>query len=116
MSERKICKKYTIMVGTNDAKTLKKKVNIETATHIANNCLKAYQTAFSLYIVNGGYIHDNGAYVNEKSLAIVVIDPPSEDVINEIAKDLCSFFNQESVVVTKEDIEYYYVSDQLKIK
>lgn len=61
---------------------------------------------------DGGYIHDNGTYVLEKSVCIVFIDP-DEQLIEEVAKDLCAFMNQESVMVTVEEVECYFVSESI---
>ena len=35
-------------------------------------------------------------------------------IINEIAKDLCSFFHQESVLITENLVRTYYVSESLQ--
>ena len=35
-------------------------------------------------------------------------------VVNDIAKDLCAFFRQESVLVTESTIQAYFVSEKLE--
>ena len=36
-----------------------------------------------------------------------------DETIEEIAKDLCAFFHQESVMITKGQITAYFVSESL---
>ena len=68
--------------------------------------------AFSVYTVNGGYFHDDGSYVEETSLILTLMDT-EKDVVEEIAKDLCVFFHQESVMVTSSDSEVYFVEERI---
>ena len=42
------------------------------------------------------------------------IDSDSKETIAEIAKDLCSFFHQESVMVTDSAAEVYFVREELE--
>ena len=58
-------------------------------------------------------MHDDGRYTQEKTLVISLIDV-SDELVNEIAKDLCAFFNQESVMITEGEIKAYFVNDSLK--
>lgn len=55
---------------------------------------------------------DNGEYEEEQSLILSLIDV-DERTVNEIAKDLCVFFNQESVLITENAIHSYYVREEL---
>ncbi len=57
-------------------------------------------------------MHDDGRYTQEKTLVISLIDVDG-DVKNEIAKDLCAFFNQESVMITEGEIKAYFINDTL---
>ena len=50
-------------------------------------------------MIEGGYFHDDGTWVDENTLLITLIGTP-EKVVYEIAKDLCTFFRQESVMIT----------------
>ena len=47
------------------------------------------------------------------TLVITLVDV-ERNVANEIAKDLCAFFHQESVMVTESEVAGYFVSDNLK--
>lgn len=106
-------KRYTISVGLNDKDEKVQKIQTEKILRLVKNCCKGYAMAFSSYLQEGGYIHDNGEYVLEKSICIVFIDP-DEMLVEEVGKDLCAFLNQETVLVTVDEVESYYISDSLR--
>lgn len=111
-SEKKI-KRYTISVGLNDKDEKIQKFQTEKIIKLVTNCCKHYELAFSCYSQEGGYMHVNGnGYVLEKSLAIVLVDP-EEKVVHELCEDLCAFLNQETVMVTVDYAESYYISCSL---
>ena len=103
-------KRYTISVGLNDKDEKLQKVQTEKVLRLVKNCCKGYSMAFSSYLQDGGYIHDNGEYVLEKSVCIVFVEP-DEKLVEEVAKDLCAFLNQESVMITVDEIEYFFISE-----
>lgn len=109
---RKKKKKYTISVGFLDKDERIQKIQTEKIVRLVANCCKAYSMAFSSYIQDGGYIHDDGEYVLEKSVCIVFIDPDVK-LVEEVAKDLCAFMNQESVMVTVEEVDCFYISESI---
>ena len=51
--------------------------------------------------------------MKEMKIYVGLIDV-SDELVNEIAKDLCAFFNQESVMITEGEIKAYFVNDSLK--
>lgn len=63
-----------------------------------------YGVPFSFDVINGGYIHDDGEYTEENTIVLTFIDV-SQETIDEIAKDLCVFFRQESVLITTSAIQ-----------
>jgi len=103
----------TIYIGLNDAETHKQKFDTEKYLSILKGVCHAYHTAFSIHSVDGGYFHEDGSYVEEKTLALTLLDAPKEK-IEEMAKDLCAFFHQESVLVTNSVAEAYYISERLE--
>ena len=105
-------KRYTISVGLNDKDEKSQKIQTEKVLRVVKNCCKGYGMAFSSYLQDGGYIHENGEYVLEKSVCIVFLDPDVA-MVEELAKDLCVFMNQESVMVTVEDVTCYFISEAL---
>ena len=72
----------------------------------------SYKVAFSVQVINGGYFHEDGRYTEENSLLLELSDI-EEQVVTEIAKDLCAFFHQESVLVTETEINARYISESL---
>ena len=63
-----------------------------------------YEVAFSFHVINGGYIHHDGSYTDENTLELTLLNVTEEKVM-EIARDLCAFFRQESVMVVYNNID-----------
>lgn len=101
-----------IYVGLNDSDTLEQIHDTEKYVSVLRNVCFGYHVPFSFHLVEGGYMHDDGRYTHENTLVLSLIDVES-DVINEIAKDLCAFFNQESVMITEGKIKAYFVNEKL---
>ena len=101
-----------IYIGLNDAQTLDQKFDTEKYKTILKQVCFSYHIPFSVSVSEGGYFHENGDYTEENTLVITLIDVP-ENVINEIAKDLCVFFNQESVMITTDEIKAYFIKETL---
>ena len=89
-----------IYVGLNDSETKVQEFETEKFMSVLKSVCKNYHVAFSVSIEEGGYYHEDGAYTEEKSFVLVLIDA-DRAVVEEIAKDLCTFFHQESVLVTE---------------
>lgn len=105
-------KRYTISIGLNDKDTMAQKIQTEKILRLVNTCCKSYGLAFSSVLQDGGYVHEDNSYVLEKSVCLVFIDP-DEAAIQEIGQDLCAFLNQESVLVTVDEVECYYISESI---
>lgn len=105
-------KKTDIYVGLNDQVTKVQKFETEKYVSVLKRLCIAYKVPFSFTLIDGGYIHDSGEYTQEKTLVLTLIDA-DKNIIEEIAKDLCVFFHQESVLVTVGEIEAYSISEQL---
>ena len=102
-----------IYVGLNDSVTKNQIFETEKYISIMRNVCFAYHMPFSFDVEEGGYIHENGEYTKETTLILVLIDAKKETV-NEIAKDLCVFFHQESVLITEDRVRTYFVSETLE--
>ena len=76
-----------------------------------NVCI-SYRVPFSFSLIEGGYIHESGEYTQERTLVLSLIGI-ERAVIQEIAKDLCAFFRQESVLITAGEVESYSISERL---
>lgn len=105
-------KETKIYVGLNDGDTLEQKHDTKKYVSILKNICYSYHVPFSLDVIQGGYFHENGDYTEEKTLVLSLIDM-DDDTVNEIAKDLCVFFNQESVMITQGEVKAYFISEKL---
>ena len=101
-----------IYVGLNDSETLRQEYDTAKYVSILKNVCKSYRIPFSFSLAQGGYLHEDGRYTEEQTLVISLIDA-EKSVINEIAKDLCVFFRQESVLITEERVRAYFVDRSL---
>ena len=102
-----------IYVGLNDSVEKKQLLETEKYMSVLRNVCHAYNTPFSFGVEEGGYIHENGDYTRETTLVLTLIDV-NKNIVNEIAKDLCTFFHQESVLITESIVRTYYVSESLE--
>ncbi|MBQ3865241.1 MAG: hypothetical protein II781_05315 [Clostridia bacterium] len=101
-----------IYVGLNDAISHEQRFETEKYISILQNVCRSYHVSFSMNQVSGGYMHENGDYVQENTLVLSLLDVPDE-ITRSIAEDLCVFFHQETVLVTKSPSEIYYISEKL---
>ena len=102
-----------IYVGLNDLTTNTQLFENEKYIRILRNVCYSYKVPFSFNVQEGGYIYESGEYAQETSLVLTLIDV-EKSVVNDIAKDLCAFFRQESVLVTESRIRAYFVRESLE--
>lgn len=88
-----------VYIGLNDANTKKQERETESYLEILKKVCAEHGVPFSFDVINGGYIHDDGEYTEENTIILTFIDVDQE-TIDEIARDLCRLFNQESVLIT----------------
>ncbi len=105
-------KQYAIYIGLKDAVSHEQRFDTGKYQSVLKNVCRSYHTAFSVHIVEGGYFHDDGTYVDETTLVLTVLDAEPA-VVREIAGDLCAFFHQESVMVTVSDAEVFFIRDNV---
>ena len=103
----------TIYIGLNDADTGEQKFRTEKYISILKGVCQSYHVAFSMHLISGGYFHEDGRYTEENTLSLMLLGVPQETVI-EIAKDLCAFFHQESVMVTTSPCSVVFVKESLE--
>ncbi len=109
-AERLYMLETRIFVGLNDSTTMEQKFDTEKYVSILRGVCKSYGVPFSFSLAEGGYFHDDGTYTQENSLIITLIDVDRR-LIEEMAKDLCVFFHQESVMITESDVTTYYIRE-----
>lgn len=102
-----------IYVGLNDSVTKTQLFDTEKYVRILREVCFSYKTPFSFDMKEGGYIHENGEYAREATLVLTLIDV-DRNIVNEIAKDLCAFFNQECVMITENPVRAYYISESIE--
>lgn len=88
-----------VYIGLNDANTKKQERETESYLEILKKVCADHGVPFSFDVINGGYIHDDGEFTEENTIILTFIDVDQE-AIDEIARDLCRLFNQESVLIT----------------
>ena len=100
-----------IYIGLNDAESRKQLYETEKYLDMLKAVCRSYQLAFSVDIEDGGYYHEDGEYVEETSLVLVLINA-GRDTVKKIAQDLRTLFHQESVLVTEDSIGGYFVCEE----
>ncbi len=105
-------KQSVIYVGLSDADTHDQRFDTEKYVSVLKNVCRSYHTGFSFHTITGGYFHDEGTYVEENTLVVTLVGTDSGTVL-EIARDLCAFFRQESVMVAVSEAKMCYVSAEL---
>lgn len=98
-----------IYVGLNDSETRKQEYETAKYVSILKKVCCSYHVPFSVSLSQGGYMHEDGNYTEELTLVISLIDV-DKAIINEIARDLCVFFHQESVLITEDRVHAYYIN------
>ena len=99
-----------LYIGLNDADTHRQEFKTEQYVDVLKNVCITYQTPFSLDIQQGGYIHVDGTYTEEATLVLSILDAQQETV-NAIARDLCAYFHQESILITEDHVRSYFVTE-----
>ena len=102
-----------IYVGLNDSKIREQLHETDRYISILKNICVAYHVPFSLSMSRGSYFHEDGEYTEENTLVLTLVDVERQTV-EEIAKDLCTFFHQESVMVTETETRAYFIQDSIE--
>ncbi len=102
----------TISVGLNDAATKRQEYQTEMYVAIMKHVCQSYHVPFSYIVSDGGYFHENGDYTQEKTLVLCLLDP-EKGIVDAIARDLCVFFHQESVLITESKVRAYFIKEKL---
>lgn len=105
--------KTDIYIGLNDQDTKIQKFETSKYISILKNVCISYKVPFSLNVIDGGYIHENGEYTSEKTLVLSLIGI-EKNTVEEIAKDLCTFFHQESVMIIVDRIRMYSIHSDME--
>ena len=101
-----------IYIGLRDRDVREQLFDTDKYKSILKNVCRNYQAPFTLQVIEGGYFHDDGTFVNENTLLLTLIGV-SRKIVYEIAKDVCAFFRQESVMITGTQVVRFNVHDVL---
>ena len=92
-------KEVKLYVGLNDRVTLTQLFEDEKYIRVLKYVCSNYHVPFSFNLIQGGYYHESGELSQEHTLLLTLMDV-DDKTVEEIAKDLCVFFDQESVLIT----------------
>ena len=101
-----------MFIGLNDADTNVQKYDTTRYVKLLRTVCAQYEVQFSFNVIGGGCIHDSGEVTEETTISLTFFDV-DYDTVTEIAKDLCVFFNQESILVTTGLKEVRFVRERL---
>ena len=99
-----------IYVGLCDRDSHEQIHDTETYKEALKNICRNHKSPFSLQVIPGGYFHDDGSWVDENTLLITLIGTP-QIVVYKIAKEVCTAFHQESVMITGNAVLRFNVHD-----
>ena len=99
-----------IYVGLDDKDSHEQHFDTEVYKSMLKSVCKDYRTSFSLQVIEGGYFHDDGSWVEENTLLVTLIGTPKKTVY-KIAKELCTLFHQESVMITANSVLQFNLHD-----
>lgn len=101
--------KYNIYVGMFDKDT---KTQVLSNTEFLNTVRKIMRLKninnYTIYKCKGHYKHKDGTIVCEPSINIEIIEPENwtnYGYISDLKQELCNELNQESVLITKQEIQ-----------
>ena len=99
-----------IYVGLCDRDSHEQIHDTETYKEALKNICRNHKSPFSLQVIEGGYFHNDGSWVDENTLLITLIGTP-QMVVYKIAKEVCKAFHQESVMITGNSVLRFNVHD-----
>ena len=100
-----------IYVGLRDRDSREQIFETDRYKAVLKDICKGYGTPFSVQVIEGGYFHDDGAWVDENTLLITLVGAPRKTVY-DIASDVCTIFHQESVMITCNKVVHFDVRDR----
>jgi hypothetical protein len=102
-----------IYVGLRDRDSREQIYETEKYKLMVKEICKEYRSPFSVTLMEGGYFHDDGTWVDENSLMITLLSTP-KDTVYKIARDVCKTFHQESVIIVIDKVISFNIHDKEK--
>ena len=101
--------KYNIYIGMFDKDTKQQKLSSQDFFNTVRKVMRLKDIEnYTIYKCKGHYKHEDGKIVCEPSLNIEIIEPDNwinYDYISDLKRMLCDALNQESVLITKQEIQ-----------
>ena len=88
--------KHILTIGLNDQHTKTQKYDTITAYKMIENILTQYTTGYTIYETYGGYKHDDGTFISEKSIRVELMFI-SQALVFIIANKIKETLNQETI-------------------
>lgn len=88
--------RHILTIGLNDKDTKIQKYDTITAYKMIESILTDYATGYTMYETNGGYKHDDGTFISEKSIRVELMFI-SQALVFLIANKIKESLNQESI-------------------
>ena len=101
-----------VYIGLNDSETKKQKLETDRYVTILKEICRDFGVPFSFDVQEGGYVHDDGEFTEEKSIVLTFIDVPQE-IVDKLAREVCVLFHQESVLITTDRIHVRFIREEL---
>jgi len=101
-----------LYIGLNDMLTKKQLFSTDKYMSVLKKICFSYHVAFSIDVIQGGYFHENGDFSEENTLVLTLIDI-DRSIAEEIAKDLCVFFHQDSIMITEDRVRVSFIHESL---
>ena len=99
---------YHIYIGFNDSQQREEIVDEGYLKNMMADFFERYQVSFSMLNIKGGYLHNDGWFVTEKTLYINIIGAEEKE-IEKLAKNLSMFMNQESALIMRNEVSRQYI-------
>lgn len=99
---------YEIIIGVKD-KDSNRHLAINDVKKDLEEAFKQDSVNFSLTLQKGGYVSENGSYVLEESIRIVLIGEHSDEELTYLINKLKKLYNQESLLYIRKEIDQEYV-------
>ena len=101
-----------VYIGLNDSETRQQEFETDQYVSILKQVCRKFGVPFSFGIQEGGYVHDDGEFTEEKSIVLTFIDVPQE-IVDKLAREVCVLFHQESVLITTDRIHVRFIREEL---
>ena len=99
--------KYEIFVGLKDKDSYEEAFTAEDFKNILAEICTEKEIGFTLLTQMGGYAHNKG-YTTETSLRVIIIGIDEEEA-RVIGERLKTVVNTDTILITKTEIEYYFL-------